>query len=106
MESLIVAAMSAVRCAARRDARSAIASREIVLKWETIMRKILMIALGVSLIAASSVQTAAAAERHNHARKVIRAPTSQQWQQFRDSHNSLDWPVGNSLSRLYNEGNS
>jgi hypothetical protein len=69
------------------------------------MQKILMIALGVSLIAASSVQTAAAAERH-HGRKVVHTPTSQQWQQFRDSHNSLDWPAGNSISRLYNEGNS
>jgi hypothetical protein len=70
------------------------------------MRKILMIALGVSLIAASSVQVAAATEHHHHAHKVIRAPTSEQWEQFRDSHNSLDWPTGNNLSRLYNEGNS
>jgi hypothetical protein len=70
------------------------------------MRKILMIALGVSLIAASSVQMSAAAERHHHARKVVHTPNSPQWQQFRDSHNSLDWPAGNNLSRLYNEGNS
>jgi len=70
------------------------------------MRKILMIALGVSLIAASSVQMAAAAERHHHARKVVRTPTSQQWQQFRDSHNSLDWPAGPNLFLLYNGGNA
>jgi predicted phage tail protein len=70
------------------------------------MRKILMIALGVSLIAASSVQMAAAAERHHHARKVVRTPTSQQWEQFRGARNSADWPAGNSLTRLYNEGNS
>ena len=70
------------------------------------MRKILMIALGVSLIAASSVQVAAATEHHHHARKVVRTPTSQQWEQFRGARNSLDWPTGNNLSRLYNEGNS
>ena len=69
------------------------------------MRKILMAALGVSLIAASSVQVAAAAERH-HARKVVRTPTSEQWQQFRGARNSLEWPKGQDLSRLYNEGNS
>ncbi len=70
------------------------------------MRKILMIALGVSLFAASSVQMAAATERHHHARKVVRTPTSQQWEQFRGARNSTDWPNGNNLSRLYNEGNS
>jgi predicted phage tail protein len=69
------------------------------------MRKILMIALGVSLIAASSVQVAAAGERH-HSRKIVRAPTSEQWQQFRGARNSVEWPNGNSVSRLYNEGNS
>lgn len=69
------------------------------------MRKILMIALGVSLIAASSVQMAAATERH-HARKVVRTPTTEQWQQFRGARNSMEWPNGNSLSRLYSEGNS
>ena len=69
------------------------------------MRKILMVALGVSLIAASSVQVAAAGERH-HSRKVVRTPTSEQWQQFRGARNSTEWPAGNNLSRLYNEGNS
>jgi hypothetical protein len=54
------------------------------------MRKILMVALGVSLIAVSSVQVAAAGERH-HSRKVVRTPTSEQWQQFRGARNSPDW---------------
>jgi hypothetical protein len=70
------------------------------------MRKIFTIALGGLLIAASSVQMAAATERHHHARKVVRTPTSQQWEQFRGARNSADWPAGNGTSRLYNEGNS
>jgi hypothetical protein len=70
------------------------------------MRKIFTIALGGLLIAASSVQMAAATERHHHARKVVRTPTSQQWEQFRGARNSADWPNGSNLSRLYNEGNS
>ncbi len=71
------------------------------------MRKIIITALGVSLIAASTVQMAAAAEHHRHAGKVVSTPTSQQSrQQFRDAHDSLDWPAGNNLSRLYNEGNA
>jgi hypothetical protein len=50
------------------------------------MRKIIITALGLSVIAVSTVQMAAAAERHQHARKVARAHASQQ---FRDANNSL-----------------
>jgi hypothetical protein len=67
------------------------------------MRKIIITALGVSLIAASTVQTAAAAERRHHARKVHHAQTNQH---FRDANNSIDWPAtaGSELV-LYNIGN-
>jgi hypothetical protein len=71
------------------------------------MRKIIITALGVSLIAASTVQMAAAAEHHHHARKAVGTPASEHsWQQFRDAPDSRDWPVGNNLYRLYNEGNA
>jgi hypothetical protein len=71
------------------------------------MRKMIMIALGVSLIAASSVQMAAAAEHHHHARKAVGAPISEHsGQQFRETPDSLDWPAGNNVYRLYNEGNA
>jgi len=63
------------------------------------MRKIIITALGLSVIAVSSVQMAAAAERHHHARKVSHAVASQQ---FRDANNSLDWPAGSDLFLLYN----
>jgi hypothetical protein len=59
------------------------------------MRKIFTIALGGLLIAASSVQMAAATEHHHHARKVIRAPTSEQWEQFRGARNSPVWQKEN-----------
>jgi hypothetical protein len=67
------------------------------------MRKLFITALGVSLIGAATMQMASAAERHHHARQVVHAPASQQ---FHDPHDSLDWPLGNNLSRLYNEGNA
>ena len=67
------------------------------------MRKTIITALGVSLIAASTVQMAAAAERHHHARKVNHARATQY---FRDANNSIDWPAtaGSELV-LYNIGN-
>ncbi len=46
------------------------------------MRKTILTILGASLIAASTVQMAAAAEHHN-ARKTVRAPASEQ---FRNSN--------------------
>jgi hypothetical protein len=46
------------------------------------MRKTILTLLGVSLIAASTVQMAAAAE-HHHARNTVRAPASEQ---FRNSN--------------------
>jgi len=53
------------------------------------MRKIIVIALGVSLIAASTVQIAAAATHHQGG-KADRAPTSQP---FRDANGSLIRPA-------------
>ena len=46
------------------------------------MRKTILTVLGASLIVASTMQAAAAAERH-HVRKAVRAPVSAQ---FRDSN--------------------
>ena len=66
------------------------------------MRKIIITALGLSAIAVSTVQMAVAAERHHHARKVSHAVS----QQFRDAHDSLDWPAGPNLFLLYNGGNA
>jgi hypothetical protein len=51
------------------------------------MRKIIVTALAASLMA-STVQMAAAAERHHHAGKIVRAPISQQ---FRNANNWLPW---------------
>lgn len=67
------------------------------------MRKIIITALGLSVIAVSSVQMAAAAERHHHARKVSHeASHAQASEQFRNSNNSLDWPAGPDLFLVYN----
>jgi hypothetical protein len=52
------------------------------------MRKIILAALGASLIAASTVQMAAAAE-HRHERWADRAPTCQK---FRNASDSGAWP--------------
>ncbi len=46
------------------------------------MRKTILTLLGASLITASTMQMVAAAEKH-HARKIVRAPVSEQ---FRDSN--------------------
>jgi hypothetical protein len=53
------------------------------------MRKTVLTLLGALLIAGSTVQIAAAAERHT--RKVVRAPVPAS-QQFRNANNSLAWP--------------
>jgi len=52
------------------------------------MRKIILATLGASLIAASSVQMAAAAE-HRHGGTADRAPTCQK---FRNASDSAAWP--------------
>lgn len=49
------------------------------------MRKTILTVLGVALIAASTMQMAAAAETH-HSRKAVRAPASEQ---FRNSNASV-----------------
>lgn len=67
------------------------------------MRKIITTALGVSLIAASTVQMAAAAERHHRAHKVSHVLANQQ---FRDAQNSLDWPASSELFLIYNNNGS
>jgi len=53
------------------------------------MQNTVLIILGALLIAGSTVQIAAAAERHT--RKVVRAPVPTS-QQFRNANNSLAWP--------------
>jgi len=68
------------------------------------MRKIILTALGGSLIAASMVQMAAAAERHHQGRKAARAPISQQ---FRNANNSLALPADTTPEFvIYNGGNA
>ena len=52
------------------------------------MRKIILAALGASLIAASTVQMATAAE-HHPGRRADRAPTCQK---FRNASDSAAWP--------------
>jgi cysteine synthase len=52
------------------------------------MRKKILAALGASLIVASTVQMAAAAE-HQHGRKADRASTCQK---FRNANDSTAWP--------------
>jgi hypothetical protein len=56
------------------------------------MRKIILTALGASLMAASTVQIAAAAERH-YGPKADRATTSQK---FRNANSSLARPARSS----------
>jgi hypothetical protein len=56
---------------------------------ETTMRKIILTVVGASLIAASTIQMAAAAGHHTN--KADRAPASQQ---FRNANNSADWSAG------------
>jgi hypothetical protein len=53
------------------------------------MRKTILTILGVLLVAGSSVQMTAAAERHT--RKADRAPVSTS-RQFRNANDSLAWP--------------
>jgi hypothetical protein len=53
------------------------------------MRKTVLTFLGASLIAASTVQMAAAAERHAHRAERAPAPSSEQ---FRNANDSLDVP--------------
>jgi uncharacterized membrane protein len=57
------------------------------------MRKIILTALGASLVAASTVQMAAAAE-HHHGRRADRAPTSQKFRNANDctAWRSTAWP--------------
>ena len=64
------------------------------------MRKIILTALGASLIAASTVQIAAAAE-HHYGRKADRATTSQK---FRNANGSLAWPTQSRWSSEYSSG--
>ena len=52
------------------------------------MRKIILATLGASLIAALTVQMAAAAE-HHHGRRADWAPTCQK---FRNANDSAAWP--------------
>ena len=67
------------------------------------MRKAVQTILGALLIAASTVQIAAAAERHT--RKVVRVPVPTS-QQFRNANNSLALPSAASAQYWsdYSEG--
>jgi hypothetical protein len=66
------------------------------------MRKTVLAVLGALLIAGSTVQMTAAAERHT--RKAERAPVSTS-QQFRNAHDSLAWPSAEQQSLSdYSEG--
>jgi hypothetical protein len=66
------------------------------------MRKKILTILGVSLIAASSMQIAVAAE-HHHARKVCRAPASAS---FRNSNGSLAPPAPSNWNPDYTDGHA
>ena len=66
------------------------------------MRKTVLTILGALLIAGSTVQMTAAAERH--VRKADRAPVSTS-QQFRNANGSLAWPSAERQSLSdYSEG--
>jgi hypothetical protein len=64
------------------------------------MRKTILTVLGAALIAASTVQVAAAAERH-HPRKIVRAPVSEP---FRNANNAIAWPAQSNRYSDYTEG--
>ena len=49
------------------------------------MRKTILTVLGAALISASTLQIAAAADRHHHVHKVDRAAASQQFRNANDS---------------------
>ncbi len=53
------------------------------------MRKTILTVLGAALLVASTAQLATAAE-HHHARKLVRAPVSEQ---FRNANNSVASPA-------------
>jgi hypothetical protein len=64
------------------------------------MRKLILTALGASLIAALTMQMASAAE-HRHTGKVERVPVSQQ---FRNANNAVAWPAQPNWASDYTEG--
>jgi hypothetical protein len=53
------------------------------------MKKTILTALGAALLIASTAQMATAAE-HHHARKLVRAPASEQ---FRNANNAIALPA-------------
>ncbi|MGA7810520.1 hypothetical protein [Bradyrhizobium sp.] len=72
------------------------------------MRRIVLTALGVALIAASTAQAATASEYH-HARRAVRAPVGAQAPvppQFRNANNAVIWPSPSEPESLsdYSEG--
>jgi hypothetical protein len=64
------------------------------------MRKTILTILGAALVAASTVQVAAAAERH-HPRKIVRAPVSEP---FRNANDAIGWPAQPGPYLGYTEG--
>jgi hypothetical protein len=66
------------------------------------MQNTVLTILGASMIIASTVQWAAAAERHTHKMKRARATASKQ---FRNANDSLAWPsVEQQILSDYSEG--
>jgi hypothetical protein len=66
------------------------------------MRKTILTIFGVSLMAASSMQIATAAE-HHHARKIYRAPASDS---FRNANDSLASPAQSNWNPDYTDGHA
>ena len=64
------------------------------------MKKTVLAVLAASLMIASTATMAAAAERH-HARKVSRAPASEE---FRNANNAISWPAQPNWVSDYTEG--
>jgi hypothetical protein len=67
---------------------------------ETTMRNLILTVLAASLMAASTVQMASAAE-HRHASKLERAAVSQQ---FRNANNAVASPAESNWVSDYTEG--
>jgi hypothetical protein len=72
------------------------------------MRKIILTALGVALVAAATAQAAVASE-HHHARRALRVPAAMEAPaatQFRNANNAVIWPSPTESSWLsdYTEG--
>jgi len=66
------------------------------------MRKIILTTLAAAFVTASAAPMAVAAE-HHQARKVDRAPVSDQ---FRNANNALGWPAQSGPYSAYSDGHA